>query len=282
MAHAIQGQITRHKGLCVLCLGTTMCGYQIGHLNSSCIRRRISAMVSGIVDRGGENQRAMCVTFATIFSTRRSRSSSSFFFFFLTFDLFFSSQKVALMSKAVGRTHSPHPSDPLQAGQQGLQHQYDGGTFQDIGSTEDARTEKAAKLLAAILVFYSNAMLNPIARSHLPPLLKDLEAFVQTAPSPTTQFLAEGATPLEQQSFSIALSPVGTNTTLLADHLFYTIINLRRPLHSFQTSIEFNARAIFNIVVASVIEGSPIHDCERLLSLCLHLKDNENCYRSFA
>jgi hypothetical protein len=141
------------------------------------------------------------------------------------------------MSEAVGRTHSPRPSDPLQAGQQELQHQYDGGTFQNIGSV-DARTEKAAKLLAAILVFYSNTMLNPIPLSHLPPLLKDLDAFVQTAPSPTTQFLAKGATPLEQQSSSIALSPVGANTTLLADHLFYTITNLRRPLHSFQTSIE--------------------------------------------
>ncbi|KAF9938702.1 hypothetical protein BGZ67_010543 [Mortierella alpina] len=31
-------------------------------------------------------------------------------------------------------------------------------------------------------------------------------------------------------------------------------------------------------MVASIVEGAPAQDCERLLLLCIHLKDTENCY----
>ncbi|KAI8354987.1 hypothetical protein B0O80DRAFT_487001, partial [Mortierella sp. GBAus27b] len=159
------------------------------------------------------------------------------------------------------------------------QQQHNGSPIHDIAGTENARTEAASKLLASILVFYKNTILSPIAQSYLPPLLKDLDAYVAALPSPGTHHLSKGATELEKLSASIALSPISTEGAIpLADYLFYAIVNLRRPLHSFQASIEFNARAIFNVVIASIVDGAPMHDCARLLTLCLYLKDNESCY----
>ncbi|KAG0359796.1 hypothetical protein BGX24_005707, partial [Mortierella sp. AD032] len=62
------------------------------------------------------------------------------------------------------------------------------------------------------------------------------------------------------------------------DYLFWTIVNLRKPLISFKHSIEANARATFNVVLASIIDGAGVQGCERLLSLCIHLKDTDDCY----
>lgn len=139
-------------------------------------------------------------------------------------------------TNATDQTAGSHSSDPQPAGQQ-KQQQYNGGSLHDVTGME-ARVERAGKLLAATLVFYRNTILNPIARSYPPPLLKDLEAYIESESSPATRHLSRGTTLLEQQSSSIALSPSGPKGPVsLADQLFYTTINLRSPLHSFQMSI---------------------------------------------
>ncbi|KAG0354003.1 hypothetical protein BG005_006808 [Podila minutissima] len=44
-------------------------------------------------------------------------------------------------------------------------------------------------------------------------------------------------------------------------------------------SVEINAKAVFNVMIASMIDGVPkMDDCERLLMLCIHLKDASNRY----
>ncbi|KAG0318808.1 hypothetical protein BGZ97_003249 [Linnemannia gamsii] len=42
----------------------------------------------------------------------------------------------------------------------------------------------------------------------------------------------------------------------MIEFLLWTITNLRKPLVSFKHSIEANARAVFNIVIASIIDGA--------------------------
>ncbi|KAF9385144.1 hypothetical protein CPC16_008087 [Podila verticillata] len=44
-------------------------------------------------------------------------------------------------------------------------------------------------------------------------------------------------------------------------------------------SVEINAKAVFNVMIASMVEGVPkMDDCERLLVLCIHLKDASDRY----
>ncbi|KAG0235558.1 hypothetical protein BGX31_004218 [Mortierella sp. GBA43] len=159
------------------------------------------------------------------------------------------------------------------------QQQHNGSPIHDIAGTENARTEAASKLLASILVFYKNTILSPIAQSYLPPLLKDLDAYVAALPSPGTHHLSKGATELEKLSASIALSPISTEGAIpLADYLFYAIVNLRRPLHSFQASIELMEDSCEDIEFTSLVRRiakkigihKPTSNMEQLQSKLYH------------
>ncbi|CAO3568514.1 unnamed protein product [Mortierella alpina] len=142
-----------------------------------------------------------------------------------------------------------------------------------------SRAEKAEQLLATVLVFYRDAMSNPLADSVPPPFFQELQAHVHSNPPLPFQFVSKGDSTLEQQSADIALgSDASRSGWSLVDYLFYTIVNLQRPQLSPRDAIERNAKAVFNVVVASIVEGAPVQDCERLLLLCIHLKDTQNCY----
>ncbi|KAF9575512.1 hypothetical protein EC968_002773 [Mortierella alpina] len=139
--------------------------------------------------------------------------------------------------------------------------------------------EKTERLLATVLVFYRDAMLNPLADSIPPPFYQDLQAHVQSNSPQATQFVSRGDSALERQSGDIALgSAARPSKWTLVEYLFYTIVNLQRPQLSPRNAIEKNAKAVFNVMVASIVEGAPVQDCERLLLLCIHLKDTEKCY----
>ncbi|KAG0371409.1 hypothetical protein BGZ54_000036 [Gamsiella multidivaricata] len=144
---------------------------------------------------------------------------------------------------------------------------------------DTAGVEQADRLLAAILVFYKDAIINSIAPLYLPSLLKDLAAYIKSVPPQTTQLISKGSTDLENDSANVVLAAIDSEMLIpLTDRLFHAIVNLSRPCSSFKESIELNAGAIFNVVIASIMEGSETHDCERLLTLCIYLKDTENCY----
>ncbi|KAF9292531.1 hypothetical protein BGZ68_003437 [Mortierella alpina] len=139
--------------------------------------------------------------------------------------------------------------------------------------------EKTERLLATALVFYRDAMINPLADSTPPPFYQELQAHVQSNPPLACQPISKGDSDLERKSADIALgSAAGPSRWTLVEYLFYTIVNLQRPQLSRRNAIEKNARAVFNVMVASIVEGAPVQDCERLLLLCIHLKDTENCY----
>ncbi|KAF9950208.1 hypothetical protein BGZ70_001459 [Mortierella alpina] len=122
-------------------------------------------------------------------------------------------------------------------------------------------------------------MINPLADSIPPPFFDELQAHVQSNPPLPCQFVSKGDSTLEQQSIDIALgSDASRSGWTLVDYLFYTIVNLQRPQLSPRNAIERNAKAVFNVVVASIVEGAPVQGCERLLLLCIHLKDTQNCY----
>ncbi|KAG0306375.1 hypothetical protein BGZ98_002493 [Dissophora globulifera] len=137
----------------------------------------------------------------------------------------------------------------------------------------------ADRLLAAILVYYQGAIIDSPVPLQTLPCLHALQAYWAVEPSLAPQHVAPGSTDLERRSATIAMSTIDSARALpLVDQLFYAIVGLTRPSLSFKDSIEFNARAIFNVMIASILEGSQVHDCERLLRLCIHLKDTEDRY----
>ncbi|KAI8605987.1 hypothetical protein EDD21DRAFT_84482 [Dissophora ornata] len=151
--------------------------------------------------------------------------------------------------------------------------------YMDVEGEIDKGAEKTNRLLAAILVFYKDAMINPIAPLYPPQLLQELDICLQTEPSLASQNISNGTTDLEHRSAEVALKFIDLeSTTPIVDRLFYAMVNLTRPSQSFRDSIEFNAKAIFNVIIASIVQGAQVHDCERLLTLCIHLKDTEDCY----
>ncbi|KAK5808729.1 hypothetical protein F5H01DRAFT_350337 [Linnemannia elongata] len=148
---------------------------------------------------------------------------------------------------------------------------------------DETDAEKADRLLAATLLFYKEASTTSLTNfsPSLSPLFLELQTFTQHH-SLARQFVVPGDTLLEQRSARATLlaAPWGAEPTIttIINFLFWMIVNLRKPLVSFKHSIEVNARAVFNVVIASVIDGAEVEGCERLLSLCIHLKDTDSCY----
>ncbi|GJJ78860.1 hypothetical protein EMPS_11219 [Entomortierella parvispora] len=61
--------------------------------------------------------------------------------------------------------------------------------------------------------------------------------------------------------------------------LFFAIVNLQRGEgFSFKQSLENNAKAVFNVVMASLMGGAQSQDCQDLLVLCMYLKTTDGNY----
>ncbi|KAF9090456.1 hypothetical protein BGX23_005954 [Mortierella sp. AD031] len=140
----------------------------------------------------------------------------------------------------------------------------------------ESDAEKADRLLAAMLLFYKETSTVPLINqnrsnkgndsSPTPPLFHELHSFTQQH-SLAQKFISRGDSAKEQQSAMVALSTASwaiesSNITII-DYLFWTIAN---------------AQAVFNVVIASIIEGALVRGCEKLLFLCFHLKDIDSCY----
>ncbi|KAF9175998.1 hypothetical protein BGX21_006388 [Mortierella sp. AD011] len=146
-------------------------------------------------------------------------------------------------------------------------------------SNEVQETKIANSLLAAILACYKSAVINTSTPSYPLNLQKGLASYMERQASEAVQSISTGSSDLERQAASIALTSTCIKDALpLIDVIFYIIINLKRPLSSFSESIKFNAKAAFNVVIASIADGIRSQDYERLLVLCMYLRDTENCY----
>ncbi|KAG0037964.1 hypothetical protein BGZ82_001420 [Podila clonocystis] len=134
----------------------------------------------------------------------------------------------------------------------------------------------AEKLLASLLVYYKDAT-TPLLPH--PPVLRDLQTFIASAKDISLHYSSEG-TELEKQSFDLATdSSVLASSVTLVDRIFNVVVNLHRPSMTHVRSAEINAKAVFNVMIASMIDGvSKMDDCERLLVLCIHLKDTSDRY----
>ncbi|KAG0090611.1 hypothetical protein BGZ92_002574, partial [Podila epicladia] len=134
----------------------------------------------------------------------------------------------------------------------------------------------AEKLLASLLVYYKEAA-SPF--SPQPPVLRELQTFIASAKTIPHQYSSDGSE-LEKQSFDLATdSSVLSSSVILVDRIFHVVVNLHRPSMAYIRSVEINAKAVFNVMIASMIDGVPkTDDCERLLMLCIHLKDVSNRY----
>ncbi|KAG0259602.1 hypothetical protein BG011_002534 [Mortierella polycephala] len=144
---------------------------------------------------------------------------------------------------------------------------------------EDADPELADRLLAALLVLYKDAMINLWAPSYPPPFFHGLQTYTAMTSSLKLRSISEGSSLQEQEAAKVAMQASDCISGMtFAECLFYAIVSLQRPSFSFKQSLDRNAKAVFNVVIASIVEGSQTHDCERLLLHCIHLKDADECY----
>lgn len=107
---------------------------------------------------------------------------------------------------------------------------------------DESDGEKAERLLAATLLFYKETSTsNTNFIPSLSPLFPELQTFTQHH-SLARQFVVPGDTLLEQRSAraTVLTSSWEAEPTIISiiDFLFWTIVNLRKPLVSFKHSIE--------------------------------------------
>ncbi|KAF8939433.1 hypothetical protein BGZ58_009788 [Dissophora ornata] len=125
----------------------------------------------------------------------------------------------------------------------------------DVEGEIDKGAEKTNRLLAAILVFYKDAMINPIAPLYAPQLLQELDICLQTEPSLASQNISNGTTDLEHRSAEVALKFIDLeSTTPIVDRLFYAMVNLTRPSQSFRDSIELQESSFEDIEFRSLVQ----------------------------